>query len=83
MADLDELVQAFEDMGENIKILCNAWVNIIEKAFKQIPLCLHGKKRVSYNSKYWKITDDNTLNIKLMVQTFGSNGKSYYLMKEG
>ena len=35
-------------------------------------------KRVSYNAKYWKITDDNKLNIQLMVKDFGSNDRGYY-----
>lgn len=35
-------------------------------------------RTVSYNAKYWKIDDDNSLIIELLTCNFGSNEKCYY-----
>lgn len=35
-------------------------------------------KKISYYAKYWKIVDNNRLDIDLKVYYFGSNEKCYY-----
>lgn len=61
-----------------INNLAFAFARIINNVFTELYKIDYKKKRIGYNAKYWKITDNRHLEIKLMVRAFGSNEHCYY-----
>ena len=83
MANIDDMPQAIEDIAKYTKILVESFKNIIETIEKSFgPLSNHYvHKRVSYKSKYWKITFKNITH-KVKLPDMGSNENAKYLMEK-
>lgn len=76
----ERIIEALNRLGNALVNLANHIGKSIMAAFK--PLIQNSKKRVSYNAKYHKITDNRKLEIELFVQSMGSNEHCYYSKME-
>ncbi len=73
MMDLNKVVTNVERAVRNLAV---ALKGILDRSFNSHRY----RRRVSYNGRYWKITEDNSINIKLLCMDMGSNEKAYYNM---
>lgn len=70
----NQLVNALYYLTSTLHNLALLISGVLKKELVQY----YSSKRGNYNAKYWKITDDRKLDIKLMVSSMGSNENCYY-----
>ena len=67
----NQLLNALSDLASTLHNLALLISRVLKKELVQY----YFPRRGNYNVKYWKITDDRKLVIKLMVSSMGSNEK--------
>ena len=74
MEACNQLVNALSDLASTLNNLALLISWVMKKGVVQY----YFPRKDNYNAKYWKITDDRRLDIKLMIRSMGSNEKCYY-----
>ena len=73
MMDLNKVVTNVERAVRNLAVALKGVLDISVNHYRY-------RRRVSYNGRCWKITEDNSINIKLLCMDMWSNEKAYYNM---
>lgn len=77
----ERIMEACKQLINALSYLASTLHNLallISRVLKKELVQYYFPRKDNYNAKYWKITDDRKLDIKLMVSSMGSNEKCYY-----